>query len=266
MEILKYTVLMENESSLENVNAEHGLSLYIEANNYKILFDAGQSSTFLENASKLGIDISKIDFLILSHGHYDHTGGVEEFLKINTKAKVVYKNEIFENKWNAAKYIGVQFKQDILKDRSVIAYNKYEVVPDVFVMTEIPVLYDFDTHFNSLFIKKGIAKKPDTFADELFIVIKKDQKINIITGCAHRGITNIISTALKAFPGMEIESVTGGFHLSKETEMLKEKICTIIDQFKPEIVYPMHCTGVGSMKYLKSVKSRYLHTGDSVRL
>ncbi|MBQ3048539.1 MAG: MBL fold metallo-hydrolase, partial [Oscillospiraceae bacterium] len=105
---MKITVLAENVSAHENIGAEHGLSLYIETSEHKILFDMGQSSLFTENAEKLGVDLSDIDAAVLSHGHYDHGGGLGEFLELNRTAPVYLSRFAFEPHYNGTeKYIGL---------------------------------------------------------------------------------------------------------------------------------------------------------------
>lgn len=262
MELLRISVVMENETGNSELDAEHGLSLYIEANNYKILFDAGQSGKMISNAKKMGVPLSEIDYLVLSHGHYDHTGGVIDFLKENSKAKIVYKNGLFTKRYNRDKYIGVQFDKKQLEGRSMVVNKTTELVPDLFVVTKIDIENEKDTHFNNLLVKKVIGKGQDTFKDELFLVIKKDKKINVITGCAHRGITNITRTAMKRFAGLPVNSIIGGFHLSKETDEVKKIVCDEIEKINPEVVYPMHCTGRGSLDKITKVKVSAKQAGD----
>lgn len=105
---MKIITLIENVVNNGNLLAEHGLSLYITTNNRKILFDTGQSGLFIQNAEKLGIDIADVDILVLSHGHYDHTGGLQAFLEINYKATVLAKKDIFFPKYSGkTRYIGM---------------------------------------------------------------------------------------------------------------------------------------------------------------
>ena len=104
---MKIVTLMENTSCREDVCFEHGLSLYIETDTHKILFDAGQSAAFADNAEKLGVDLRKVDFAVLSHGHYDHSGGLGRFLEINGTASVYVSRYAFEPHYSANGYIGL---------------------------------------------------------------------------------------------------------------------------------------------------------------
>ena len=124
---MKIISLVENTTVNYDIEAEHGLSLYIESKNYKILFDMGQTDLFLKNAKKLGVDLSQVDIAILSHGHYDHGGGLEEFLKINKKAYVYVSQYAFDTYYNGKeKYIGLN---PSLKDnrRLIFTNGKVEV-------------------------------------------------------------------------------------------------------------------------------------------
>ena len=105
---MKITVLAENTACREDLTCEHGLSLFIETGKHRILFDAGQTDAFAENAEKLGIDLKTADLAILSHGHYDHSGGIARFLEANSVAPVYLHREAFTPHYNAdGKYIGV---------------------------------------------------------------------------------------------------------------------------------------------------------------
>ncbi len=243
MELFKITTLMDNLITGEGLVAEHGLSLLIETNNYKILFDAGQSDLFVKNVETLNVKLDEVDFAILSHGHYDHTGGIPRFLEINKKAKIVYKDGLFSKRWNATNEIGVRWDKSLVDNRSVVINKLTEIVPDVFVVTDINIHNEKDTHFKNLFVEKNGVKEMDTFTDELFIVVVKDKMINIITGCAHNGISNIVSTAKDLFPGMKINLVTGGFHLSKETDEVKSFVLNELKELGVTKIKPLHCSG-----------------------
>jgi len=116
---MKIITLIENHVNSPGLVAEHGLSLYIDTGNKKILFDTGQSGLFIQNAQKLGIDIREIDLLVISHGHYDHTGGLYQFLEVNKKATVYAKKEIFTPKYSGkTRFIGTQPNEELLADLS----------------------------------------------------------------------------------------------------------------------------------------------------
>lgn len=126
-EFMKITSLVENISRKENIGAEHGLSLFIETENHNILFDMGQTDLFSENAEKLSVDLSSVDIAVLSHGHYDHGGGLFKFLSLNDKAKVCINKNAFGDYYNGTKkYIGLD-KSLMGNPRFVMTDDLYEI-------------------------------------------------------------------------------------------------------------------------------------------
>lgn len=241
---MKIITLIENVVNMGGLQAEHGLSLYIEGSNQKILFDTGQSSAFMQNALKLGVDIEDIDSLVLSHGHYDHTGGLYPFLEKNTKATVFAKQNIFIPKYSGkSRFIGTQYNDELLKNRLVYINTVTEIAQDVFVMPDITIFNPIDINFNGLFRKEGNAFVADQFDDELFMVIKKSDKINIVTACSHRGITNICKTATQHF-NLPISLILGGFHMKDCGIEQYVDITHYFRTLQPDSLGVCHCTGV----------------------
>lgn len=244
--------LIENLTYKQGLVAEHGLSLYLETDNKKILFDTGQSGLFMQNAEKLGIHIENIDSLVLSHGHYDHTGGLYPFLQKNTKAKVYAKNEIFIPKYHGHNhFIGIERNEALLKDRFIPIDSITEIVENVFIMPDIPIHNPVDTHFRGLTIKRDNELITDEFTDELFLVIKQNNQINIITACSHRGITNICKTATDYFK-LPVNLILGGFHMKECTSSQYVEITNYFRQLKPQSIGVCHCTGIDKYAELQN--------------
>jgi 7,8-dihydropterin-6-yl-methyl-4-(beta-D-ribofuranosyl)aminobenzene 5'-phosphate synthase len=224
--------------------AENGLSLFIDTGEKKILFDTGQSGLFLQNAQKLGINISEIDALILSHGHHDHTGGLYPFLEINKKAKVYAKKEIFVPKYKGkTRFIGTSFNEKILNDRLIFVNSTTEVTSDLFILPTIELYHEIDTNFSNLFKNEGPSICPDKFDDELFLVIRKNKHINILTACSHRGITNICDTATAHFK-LPVNLILGGFHMKDCGIGQYVHITHYLRALRPKLIGVCHCTGV----------------------
>jgi 7,8-dihydropterin-6-yl-methyl-4-(beta-D-ribofuranosyl)aminobenzene 5'-phosphate synthase len=250
---MKIITLIENLAYKQGLVAEHGLAIFIESENRKILFDTGQSGLFLQNAAILGINIEDIDILILSHGHYDHTGGLYPFLKKNFKAKVYAKNGIFTPKYHGAdRFIGVEKNEALLKDRFIPLNSITEIVENIFIMPEIPIYNRIDTHFKGLTIKNNENELiSDEFSDELFLVIKQNNKINIITACSHRGITNICKAAVDYFK-LPVNLLLGGFHMKESTQTQYTEISSFLKQLKPQHIGVCHCTGIDKYAELRN--------------
>jgi 7,8-dihydropterin-6-yl-methyl-4-(beta-D-ribofuranosyl)aminobenzene 5'-phosphate synthase len=241
---MKIITLIENMVNSGDLHGEHGLSLYIETSDQKILFDTGQSGMFLQNAKTLGILIEEIDSLVLSHGHYDHTGGLYPFLEKNSKAKVYAKRNIFIPKYkNKKQFIGTVNKEELLKNRLVYIDSITEIANNLFLMPEINIYNSVDTNFESFTRKVGNKHATDYFDDELFMVIKQPKHINIITACSHRGISNICTTATDHFK-LPVDLILGGFHM-KECKV--EQYVDITHYFRllqPKSIGVCHCTGI----------------------
>jgi 7,8-dihydropterin-6-yl-methyl-4-(beta-D-ribofuranosyl)aminobenzene 5'-phosphate synthase len=240
---MKIVTLIENLVNSGGLVAEHGLSLYIESDNRKILFDTGQTGLILQNARKLGVSIEDVDALVLSHGHYDHAGGLYPFLKANSKAKVYAKRSIFTPKYSDKKrFIGTSINEELLKDRLFYVDEITELYKNVFIIPQIPIYYSVDTHLKGFFKKVDDEFSDDEFDDELFMVLKETNQINIITACSHRGITNICTTAKEYFK-LPSGLILGGFHMKDCTCEQYMHITNYFQHLQPQSIGVCHCTG-----------------------
>lgn len=241
---MRIITLIENAVYSGGLQAEHGLSIYIETDEHKILFDTGQTGIFIQNAKKLDISIESIDSLILSHGHYDHTGGLYPFLEKNSIANIYSKRNIFIPKYyGTTRFIGTPFIKEQLKNRLIYIDSLTEISRQIFIMPEIKIYNSTDTNFRDLNRKANNGFIPDEFEDELFLAIRQNETINIITACSHRGITNICETATEHFK-LPVGLILGGFHMK---ECPVEQYVQITDYFRnlqPESIGACHCTGI----------------------
>ena len=188
---MKIWTLIENTSCDEGFACEHGLSLYVETKHHKILFDAGQSPAFAENARKLGIDLSEVDIAILSHGHYDHGGGMQRFLELNRKACLYVSRYAFEPHFNAVnRNIGLD---DALRDCGRLVYVGEELSIDeeltLYACNERERTHDMLTcGLNTL--RDGVHI-PEDFRHEQYLLIREGETRVLLSGCSHKGILNI---------------------------------------------------------------------------
>jgi 7,8-dihydropterin-6-yl-methyl-4-(beta-D-ribofuranosyl)aminobenzene 5'-phosphate synthase len=266
---MRIVTLIENLVYKPGLVAEHGLSVYIETENRKIIFDTGQSGLFLRNAQKMGINMEDVDSLVLSHGHYDHTGGLCPFLEINSKAKVYAKKDVFAPKYHGNnRFIGTLLSEALLADRLICIDSITEIAQNIFIMPDIPICDPVDTHFEGLFRKSGNDFFSDEFEDELFLVLKKDERINIITACSHRGITNICSNATEYFK-LPVNLILGGFHTKNCTSAQYLQIIKYFRDLGPRSIGVSHCTGIEKYADLNNDLDSdvfYNHTGNIVNL
>ena len=240
---MKVTVLAENTACREDVTAQHGLSLYLETEKEKILFDMGQDHTFLQNAKALGIDLSKADLAVLSHGHYDHGGGLEAFLQVNGTAPVYLHELAFENHYNGTeKYIGLH--QKLWKHPRFIFTKGTSFLSSKLRLSDCNDLR-WQSDAWGLMCREGDIFTPDTFLHEQYLEITEEDKRILISGCSHKGIENIVAH-------FQPDVLIGGFHLSKQEDPSQlEAIAAKLLQGNT-VYYTGHCTGDRQYAWLKA--------------
>jgi Metal-dependent hydrolases of the beta-lactamase superfamily II len=238
------TTLVENAVYGKGLQAEHGLSMLVDTGKHKVLIDTGASDLFIHNARVLGIDLSEVDYLILSHGHYDHTGGVHQFLALNTKAKLVCKREALLGKFKEGQNIGIKGAEKIDESRLLIVDTTTEIIPDLFVLPQIKIVDKNDTHFEHFFTERDGIVVPDTFEDELAVALLHGKYLSILSSCSHRGITNVIRGAQEAFPDLALHLVMGGFHIHNAESDKFSIISGFLGRKLPRRLGICHCTGI----------------------
>lgn len=259
--------LVENTAVCDDFFCEHGLSLYIETKNHKIIFDTGQTDLFLKNAKKLDIDVAQVDTIILSHGHYDHGGGINTLLLENSKAKILINENAFGDFYNrTGKYIGIG--QSLRNsERVVLTQDEYKIDEGVFLFTANQEERPFKTQSDNLFVNTNQKQELDTFLHEQYLYIVEDNKGVLISGCSHKGIMNILEFS----KGFEPDFFVGGFHfmnieLDKDGKNKLDNISQELLKYKTKY-YTCHCTGVLQYEYLKQNMGEridYLSSGKSI--
>ena len=261
----KITTLVENCVYGRKLQAEHGLSLYIETAEHKLLFDTGASDLFISNARLLHIDLREVDYLILSHGHSDHTGGLRHFLELNTIATVVCKRSIFLPKFKDDRENGIKHTETFDLSRFRFIDQRTELLPGVVLFPSIKIEDKEDTHFERFFVQQDDGNKiPDTFEDELAVALVSDESFSVLSACSHRGITNILRTIRNAFSGLPCELLLGGFHIHNAEEQKYHVISDYLQRYMPRQIVVCHCTGVDKYAFFcKDFGDRifYNHTG-----
>lgn len=245
---MKITVLTENTACRDDLIPEHGLSLFIETGARRILFDAGQTDAFARNAEAMGIDLGTVDFAVLSHGHYDHGGGLRRFLELNQTAPVYLRRDAFGAHFNGTeKYIGLDVS---LKESGRLIFTD-----DILDLGDGITLCSKNSSershgFNSfgLNIRQKDRLVPDTFLHEQYLLVEESGKRICISGCSHKGILNIISW-------FQPDVLIGGFHFMKldpagaDAAVLEQAARVMLNS--PARYFTGHCTGTAPFDFLK---------------
>lgn len=253
---MRITALIENTAYSEEITAEHGLSLYLEIGCRRILFDAGQTDAFANNAARLGIDLSTIDTAILSHGHYDHGGGLARFLELNDHAPVYLTAGAFGAHYNGTeKYIGLD--PALQKNgRLIFTGDETDLGGGMTLLTCNTRPRPYPTDSAGLLRRAGDWLVEDDFTHEQYLLIRENGHRILISGCSHKGIRNLAEWFLP-------DVLVGGFHFKKldpegDGRTALDEAADALSRFSTGY-YTCHCTGEAQYAYLKSRMGDQLH-------
>ncbi|MCK9479466.1 MAG: MBL fold metallo-hydrolase [Firmicutes bacterium] len=268
--------LSEDTSISNDFDCEHGLSLYIETQDQKVLFDVGAGKVFFENAKRLNVDISDVDILIISHGHNDHGGGLETFFEKNSKAGVYIHHLAFEKYYamrenEVSEFIGLD-KELKQKEQIIPTSDRFFISKGIQVFSNIAYQKPHETANKGLFAEQNGMIIDDTFAHEQNLVIDDNGKKILITGCAHNGIVNILKH-FHSLQGCMPDYVVGGFHLKgcigrdsdvKYLNQISEYLLGTKAKY-----YTCHCTGTNAYNHMKEIMGGnidYLSAGSEITI
>lgn len=246
------TILSENTAApIPGLLAEWGLSILIETDEGHILFDTGQTISASHNAEILGVDLSQVDRIVLSHGHFDHAGGLGYILpKIGRATEVIAHPDIWATKYNRDQsgdlYIGIPYTRHELESQGAIfnlSTKPVKIGNNIMTTGEIPMTNDFERIDPELFVKLNTGWQPDEVRDDLALIIHAGRGLVVILGCAHRGIINTLHYAQRLTGVEVIHTVIGGCHLFRASEEYIMRIIYALKQFGVKRLGVCHCTG-----------------------
>jgi 7,8-dihydropterin-6-yl-methyl-4-(beta-D-ribofuranosyl)aminobenzene 5'-phosphate synthase len=273
---LKITILCENRVTDPQLVAEQGLSLLIEMPNGKILFDTGQTDTVVRNAKSLKFKLKQVTKIVLSHGHFDMTGGLPHLLREIPNPQIYCHPNLFNKKFklrdNERIDIGVPWEKSELEELGanfILKARPLEILPDTFITGEIPRLTSYesiDEIYQEQILESYIH---DELHDDMALILKTKKGLIILLGCGHSGVLNTIKYAMRLTGENRIHLVLGGMHLQQASDKRIEEVVKNLMNLKPDYVAPLHCCGFRCINQLyNQTKSRTLlyNVGDSFSL
>jgi 7,8-dihydropterin-6-yl-methyl-4-(beta-D-ribofuranosyl)aminobenzene 5'-phosphate synthase len=270
--------LVENEIGKTKCEAAHGLSFYVESENHKLLFDTSPSDLLLQNAKMLGVDLTKVDTVILSHGHYDHSGGMMAFCAVNHDARIYMQRlslgeyYAFDGVDKGFRYIGTDKRIRSLPN-VVLLDGDVRIDDELCLFTVDKRVFPLPSANNRLKELRSGEYVADDFRHEQNLLLSLDGKKILFCGCAHNGILNVLHSLEEKFSVLP-DAVIGGFHLMKKSGLGDSDIAEIkeiaerLKAYKTHF-FTCHCTGLDAFSLMKEILGdnlSYVHSGDEVEL
>lgn len=268
---MKFQILVDNKTESLSCRAEWGLAIAIETQGHKILFDTGASSMFADNAKAIGVDLSEMEALVISHGHYDHTEGVAAFVEINDKAPIYLHRDALGDTYGEIDgeiedfSCGILWSEEfteMLKPRIRLREGTYKILDNVTVVGNIPWHPAFSAT-ERFFRKIRVSGAPgseelsfvqDNMDHEQFLVVEEGDVIHIFSGCSHKGVMATLEHARRLFPDKKIASLIAGMHMFPLSSQRQDEIIDAMMKLDVDWLVPLHCTGMEAILKMKARK------------
>jgi 7,8-dihydropterin-6-yl-methyl-4-(beta-D-ribofuranosyl)aminobenzene 5'-phosphate synthase len=257
---IRITILIDNIATRPDVLSEHGLSLWIEYGRKYILWDTGQSDSLLANAKTLGVDLALTEIIALSHGHYDHTGGLSAALAVAPQARVYIHPMAIRPRYSKKEFlhsIGMPF--GVVQDLETRPVNRVEswtqIGQGIFLTGPIPRQNPLENTGGAFFWDLD-CRIPDALPDDQALVLESAKGLVVILGCAHSGTINTLDYISRKTGQHNIYAIIGGMHLGSASEQRLDCTIKMLRQYDVQLLVPLHCTGTNAIQYLQNGLSK----------
>lgn len=267
--------LNENTANKRGFRGELGLSLLIEWEERRILFDTGQTDLFLRNAENMGASLDGLSAVVLSHGHFDHCGGMAWLARQTVLPDVWIRDSAFCDKQavnadgKTYRRIGIPWERSLVKGKCRLAGQRQEIFPGAFLLGNIPYTVDFEGRPGNFYVQEGEGRRQDYMDDEQLLILRTEKGLSVFAGCSHPGIINCLEYVKREFPGKKIYSLVAGMHLLNSPKQRVEQTIEALKAMEIEVLVPVHCTGIlaiAAMKEAFGEKCRLAETGARMEL
>ena len=275
---LRITTLSENTARMGDFLAEWGLCFLVETEKESMLLDTGKSLSASYNADALKIDLNRIDKIVLSHGHHDHTGGLRQILrKMRKEVEIIAHPDIWANKYGRRqgekdRYIGIPFQRQYLENLGAnftLTTKPVKVADNIMTTGEIPMVTDYEEIDHAMFVKDDTGWHPDKLLDDLALIINTKLGLVVVLGCAHRGIINTLYHAQQLTGVKPIYAVLGGAHLISVSKERTRLTIAALKELSVQRLGLCHCTGLPTASLLAQEfgeKFFFNNAGTSIEL
>lgn len=271
---VKITTLIENNPGEHlGLKTEHGISFFIEKDDHKILFDTGQSGAFIKNAAQLKADLAALDYVVLSHGHYDHSGGIRSLIQVTTDFKLIMGQGFFAEKYgcknNVSEYLGNNFDERFIIDQKIsyqfVNQPLTELLPGVYVVTGFSRIHEDEVINLRFMVNKNDTLQPDQFDDEILLAIDTPKGLVVLLGCSHPGMKNMLDSAVNLLK-RPLYAILGGTHLVESNGTSLQLSMEYLRSDALKVVGVSHCTGQDATAQLSDSNERFFQnrTGSTL--